>query len=155
MQLLFAMIRVPATVLKQLLSRTIYFGGYKEFLVPSDRACYLWFDKSNYYTADIDYNIVFGAKIGVWGLSVNDIDLNPLLMNDNLETFNGHLRSGSPAINSGLAVGSLGGLVPHHDLESTPRPKGKGVDRGAYEYKGSPFIPWTLLLSGNQSGFTP
>ena len=129
------------------------FRGYQEFLEPSDTACYLWFDRSvddkDFYTTEIDYNLVFGAKIGAWGLSANDIDPDPLLVNDNLETFNGHLRPGSPAINSGLAVGSLGGLVPDHDLEGISRPRGGGVNRGAYEYKGIPFIPLSLLLFEN------
>ena len=134
------------------------FRGYREFLTPSDTACYLWFDRTveheNFYTTHIDYNLVFGAKIGAWGLSANDLDLDPFLVKDNLETFNGHLRPSSPAINSGLPLSSLGGLIPTHDLEGIPRPRGKGVDRGAYEYR-IPFIPWTLLLSGNQGGFAP
>jgi len=134
------------------------FRGYRDFLEPSDTACYLWFDRppdnKDFYTTQIDYNIVFGAKIGEWELSANEFVLDPLVMNDHLEAFDGRLRPGSPAINSGLPVASLGGLVPNHDIEGIPRPRGKRVDRGAYEY-GIPFIPWTLLLSGNKHEFTP
>jgi len=42
--------------------------------------------------------------------------------------------TGSPAIDSGLPVGSLGGLVPAIDIDLQLRPRGSGVDRGAYEY---------------------
>jgi len=131
------------------------FLGYEEFLEPSDTACYLWFDQDNFYITQIDYNIVFGAKIGAWGLSANDSSVDPLLVNDNLYAFDGHLKPQSPAINRGLPVGSLGGLVPAHDLEGISRPRGKGVDRGAYEYRGYAPIPWTLLLSAGQGQSKP
>jgi len=123
------------------------FRGCPEFLDPFDTACYLWFDQNNFYTTQIDYNIVFGAKIGAWGLSPNDIGQDPLFVDDALETFDGRLRRGSPAIDTGLPVGSLGGRVPGHDLEGGRRPRGKGVDRGACEYH-LPWVPWTLLLAG-------
>lgn len=42
-----------------------------------------------------------------------------------------HLRSGSPAIDAGSAVGG-----PATDIEGTKRPQGTGVDLGAYEYHG-------------------
>ena len=125
------------------------FRGYTEFLNPPDRACYVWFDRDTFYTTQIDYNVVFGAKIGSFGLSAHDINLDPLFVNDDLETFNGHFRIRSPALNSGLSVGSLEGLVPDHDLEGTQRPRGSGVDRGCYEHKGCPFIPSFLLLLGD------
>lgn len=125
------------------------FRGYSEFLNPSDRACYVWFDQNNFYTTQIDFNIVFGAKIGSFGLSAHDINLDPLLVNDSLESFDGYLRIRSPALNSGLSIGSLGALVPNHDLEGTQRPRGSGVDRGCYEHKGCSFIPSFLLLLGD------
>lgn len=121
------------------------FLGYKEFLEASDRACYLWFDNDNFYKTDIDYNLVFGAKIGVFGLSAHDVNQDPLLRDEGLSTFDGRLRPGSPAIDSGLGPG---GLVPDHDLKRVRRPVGRGVDRGAYEYQGVPLIPLTLLLTG-------
>ena len=63
----------------------------------------------------------------------NDIAEDPLFADDDLDDFDGHLQKRSPGIDSGLPVGSLGGAIPDHDLENTPRPKGSGVDRGAYE----------------------
>ena len=109
------------------------FVGYEEFMSPEDTTCYLWFDKNDFYATQIDYNLIFGAKIGAFGLSPNDINQDPLLVNADLETFDGRLRKGSPAIDSGLAVGGLGGLVPAQDVRYLSRPQGSGVDRGAYE----------------------
>jgi hypothetical protein len=80
--------------------------------------------------------VVFNTKIGNVGLSTHDLEQDPLLVNSNLETLDGHLQARSPAIDSGLPVGSLGGLVPDNDLEGNTRPAGSGVDRGAYEYGG-------------------
>jgi len=109
------------------------FMGYPDFGDPSDKACYLWFEPAVFGTVNTDYNVVFDAKIGNVGLSANDLEQNPLVVDSNLETFDAHLQAGSPAIDSGLPVGSIGGLVPNHDLENNPRPADAGVDRGAYE----------------------
>jgi len=109
------------------------FMGYPEFHDPSDRACYIWFEPAVFGTVNTDYNVVFNAKIGNVALAAHDLNQNPLVVDSNLEIFDGHLQARSPAIDSGLPVGSLGGLVPNHDLENNPRPGGAGVDRGAYE----------------------
>jgi len=112
------------------------FKGYPDFGDPSDSACYIWFEPDVFGTVSTDYNVVFNAKIGNVGLAAHDLNQNPLVVNSNLETFDGHLQAGSPAIDSGLPVGSLGGLIPDHDLENVSRPTGIGVDRGAYEFAG-------------------
>lgn len=39
-----------------------------------------------------------------------------------------HLQVGSPCIDSGIAMSA-----PDHDLDQSPRPRGAGFDRGAYE----------------------
>ncbi len=103
-----------------------------------DTTCYIWLDQENFYNTQIDYNVIYGAKIGGVGLSANDISQDPMVVDDNLETFDGHLKTGSPAIDSGLATESLGGLIPDHDLEGNDRPQGAGVDRGAYEFLSTP-----------------
>jgi hypothetical protein len=114
------------------------FIGNQEFMDPSDTTCYIWFDQDNFYNTQINYNIVYRAKMGGATLSTNDISQDPMAVDDNLETFDGHLKTGSPAIDSGLAIGSLGGLIPDHDLEGNGRPQGAGVDRGVYERVDSP-----------------
>ena len=110
------------------------FIGNQEFMDPNDTTCYIWLDQENFYNTQIDYNIIYRAKIGGVGLSENDISQDPLIVDDTLITFDGHLKTGSPAIDSGLAAGSLGGLIPDDDLEGFSRPQGSGVDRGAYEF---------------------
>ncbi|NIM18343.1 MAG: hypothetical protein GTO45_40705 [Candidatus Aminicenantes bacterium] len=114
------------------------FQGYPEFENSWDRSCYFWLDQFNFYNTQMDYNIVYDAKIAdEVHLSAHDIQQDPLLVNDSLDTFNGHLQPGSPAIDSGLVVGSLNGLVPADDIDGNNRPAGSGVDRGAYEYGSS------------------
>jgi hypothetical protein len=111
------------------------FMGYPEFWDPSDSACYIWFEPSVFGTVSTDHNVVFDAKIGNVSLASHNLEENPLVVDANLETFDGHLQAGSPAIDSGLTVWSLGGLIPGNDLEKNLRAGGEGVDRGAYEFK--------------------
>jgi len=125
------------------------FMGYPEFQDPSDRACYIWFEPAVFGTVSTDYNVVFNAKIANVGPAAHDLDQDPLVVNSNLETFDGHLQAGSPAVDSGLPVGSLGGLVPGHDLEGNFRPVGSGVDRGACEYGGG--LPSQVPAPGIQA----
>jgi len=113
------------------------FQGYPDYTSAGDTTCYLWLDQFNFYNLQMDYNIVYKTKIADQiTLSAHDLTQNPLFVNDSLASFDGHLQSGSPAINSGLAVGSLSGLIPADDIEGNSRPGGAGVDRGAYEYQG-------------------
>ena len=110
------------------------FMGNPDFMDPTDTTCYIWLDENNFYDLQIDYNVVYNLKSGGIGLSAHDISQDPQVVDATLASFDGHLNAGSPAIDSGLPVGSLGGLIPDHDLEKLSRPKGSGVDRGAYEY---------------------
>jgi hypothetical protein len=114
------------------------FMGYPDFGNPSEQSCYIWFEPAVFGTVSTDYNVVYNAKMGNVALAANDLNQNPQVVNANLETFDGHLQAGSPAIDTGLAVGSLGGLVPNQDIAGISRPQGEGVDRGAYEYGGIP-----------------
>ncbi len=122
------------------------FMGYPEFADPSDDACYIWFEPEVFGKVLTDYNIVHGAKIGNVGPALHDLTENPLVVNSRLETFDGHLRPNSPAVDTGLAAGSLNGLVPDHDLDMVSRPRGKGVDRGTYEFFPKAMTWMPLLL---------
>ncbi len=115
------------------------FRGYTDYGDPDDLSCYFWFDQTGVYQASMDYNVIYNAKMGS-GLTyaAHDINSDPKLVNDSLHNFDGHLTAGSPAVDSGLPVGALGGKIPANDLEGSARPVGSGVDRGAYEYGGSP-----------------
>jgi hypothetical protein len=81
-------------------------------------------------------------------LGDHDIHEDPLFISSDLHNFDGHLLSNSPAINSGLQVGSLSGLIPGDDLEGQYRPLGEGVDRGAFEFT-SDVPPETGSVSGD------
>jgi len=114
------------------------FQGYQEF-GTDDMTCDVWFDRDNFYQTQEDYNVIHpDTKLGEFQHGSHDIFQDPLFVNANLETFDGHLQAGSPAIDSGLPVGSLNGLIPSDDLTGAPRPYGSGVDRGAYEYGTTP-----------------
>ncbi|HOV87242.1 MAG TPA: choice-of-anchor Q domain-containing protein [Syntrophobacteraceae bacterium] len=84
-------------------------------------------------SARVDYNIIHKAEVSS-PTGPNNLFENPRLENGAIHVFDGHLRSGSPARDSGLPVGSVSGLVPGEDIERNARPVGNGVDRGAYEY---------------------
>lgn len=123
--------------------------GYPDFGDPSEQSCYIWFEPSVFGTVSTDYNIVYNTKMGNVGLSAHDLTQNPMVVNSNFETFNGHLQKESPAVDSGLALGSLGGLIPNQDIEGVSRPQESGVDRGAFEYAE---IPVTNIRANGQDG---
>jgi hypothetical protein len=110
------------------------FRGEADFLQPGDQTAFLWEDREGYTSGRIDYNVIAHVKFGgpECPFGAHDICAEPHFLNSDLAHFDGHLQTGSPAIDSGLPVGSLG-LVPDLDLEGRPRPQGAGVDRGAYE----------------------
>jgi hypothetical protein len=127
---------------EEIIIQNSLFMGYPDFGNASEQSCYIWFEPAVFGTISADYNMVYNAKMGNVGLSAHDLTQNPLVVDANLGTFNGHLQAGSPAMDNGLAVGSLGGLIPYQDMEGTIRPQGNGVDRGAYEWSGSlPMCP--------------
>jgi len=115
------------------------FRGYTTFLDPSDTTC-LIYDPGGISTGHMNFNVIYNVKDGNCPRGSNDLCANPLFVGDSLSSFDGHLQPGSPAIDSGLPVGSLGGLIPDHDLEKKPRPGGAGVDRGAYEFGTPPYV---------------
>ena len=67
------------------------FRGYAEFSDPSDTTCYIWFDQDDFYDLDFDCNVLHNLKMGEMTASANDIEADPLFVDDDLETFDGHL----------------------------------------------------------------
>lgn len=90
-------------------------------------------DPEGFTTAStVDFDVIHQAEVSSpTGTNVTTDD--PLVLNGTVSAFDGRLRPGSPALDTGLPVGSLSGLVPADDLLGTVRPSGAGVDRGAYE----------------------
>lgn len=131
------------------------FQGDAEFPSGQDTTALLW-DPSNLTAGKIDYNVINGVKIDVCPVGAHDQCADPRLLEASYSAFDGHLRSDSPGVDSGLPVGALNGLIPDHDFENNPRPSGVAVDRGAYERTaglpagGSPAI--TAVLEGAAYG---
>lgn len=121
---------------EQIIVQNNVFRGYEDFNQTGDQACYFWIDPENLYDVNWDYNIIHQAKIAdsLPPLGVHDTFADPLFFNVDLAQFDGRLLLGSSGIDSGITVGGLGGLIPDHDLRQRARPRGSGVDRGAYEY---------------------
>lgn len=117
----------------ELVSVNNVFLGDTDFLDPSDTTCFLYSECDTLHL-DQDHSIVDGTKHDAdcpWG--TDDLCQDPVVVGP----LSGHsyglqLDAGSPALDSGLPVGSLG-LVPDHDIVGTSRPQGEGVDRGAWE----------------------
>ena len=118
------------------------FRGYTEFLDPQDTACLIW-DPDGLSTGHMNYNLIYNAKNSNCPRGANDLCGNPLFVSDNLSTLDAHLQLSSPAVDSGLAVGSL---IPDHDIETRKRPGGPRVDRGAYEYMSIQHSPGITTL---------
>jgi hypothetical protein len=84
----------------------------------------------------IDNNTIYNCYIyDNLGLGSYNIFQDPLVANGNMQDFDGHLTAGSPAIDKGLPVGSVNGLVPSTDIEGSGR--SGAPDLGAYEYQGT------------------
>ena len=62
------------------------FQGYQEFLDPTDTTCYFWFDQDNFYQTQMDYNVIYNAKLGDDTFASYDIFQDPLFVNSNLES---------------------------------------------------------------------
>ena len=116
------------------------FLGSQEFGSSDEQTSYLWMDRDDLYLTKLDYNVLFNGKTGSYVQGTHDIVQEPLFINAFIDTFDGRLLPESPAIDNGLSVGSLGGLIPADDLTGYSRPYGDGVDRGAYEYVGAAAI---------------
>ena len=78
-----------------------------------------------------DYNLIHGVKeTKCPGSGSHDSCADPKLGPLSGDSYGMQPASGSPAVDSGRPVG---GVVPAVDYMGVKRPKGKGVDRGAYE----------------------
>lgn len=82
-----------------------------------------------YVTEVYDYNIYYNGTVGKKG--AHDLVADPQFVNLNLKLADGdfHLKSTSPAVNSGI-----NSLYAVKDIEGRLRPVGAAIDRGAYEF---------------------
>jgi hypothetical protein len=93
----------------------------------------------------IDHNMVYGAgSLGApsgCSSSNNWLNTDPMLSNASYAPYDFHLRAGSPAIDSGVAVPAAAS-----DLEDISRPQGSWYDLGAYEQVSQP-VPAPPVIS--------
>lgn len=58
---------------EQVVLQNDIFLGTPEFADHSDTTCYVWMDQDGYYQTQMDYNVVFGAKLGAALLGSHDL----------------------------------------------------------------------------------
>jgi hypothetical protein len=117
---------------ERLTLRNNIFIGAQEFLDPTDRSCALYSEGLGSQVIDPDYTIVFGAKIDDGCRGIHDFcNVDPLLTRDDIDDFDGQLRSGSPAI--GAALPDVAPQVDFAGRRRDARP-----DIGAYEHGEQP-----------------
>lgn len=113
------------------------FYGYQVVYLDYERKSDFIGDGDPYHFTSVEIinnNIIYNCEISNAIGSFN-IQQNPFVENSNINEFNGHLTSGSPAIDKGIPIGSFNGLVPSTDIEGISR--SNTPDIGAYEFTGT------------------
>jgi hypothetical protein len=108
----------------------IFLGG-KDYHQPFENTALSWIDGCSGLKFNSDYAVVSGVK-GTCKIGSHDLCKDPKLGPLSGDAFGMVPAAGSPAFDSGKGVG---GTIPAHDYLKVKRPKGAGVDRGAYEVK--------------------
>lgn len=120
-----------------LYSRNNIFVGGTDFHQNFEKSCFYYSECSG-IQFDNDYSMIYNTKTSPCSGNDNNLCSNPLLDSRFTQT-SSHLTEndysmipsvGSPAINSGI---NLGSLLPGVDFTGASRLHGTGVDRGAYE----------------------
>ncbi|MBI3684286.1 MAG: right-handed parallel beta-helix repeat-containing protein [Acidobacteria bacterium] len=140
----------PCDGSEALLLQNNIFAGYGD-IRGGDETGLMW-DPDNFTRGRSDYNIIHRVKEAPCPGGSRNVCADPLFVNGSLDSFDGRLRAGSPAIDSGLAAGSLSGLIPQDDITGAPRPNGSGVDRGAYEFGAVASTPLIQAIVSAASG---
>jgi hypothetical protein len=123
--------------------RNTLFRGQVDFTSGGiEQSCLYWWDDGTLSSdpVDFDFNLAWMAKDDECP-GTNSVCLDPLVVDAELSTFDGHLQAGSPAIDRGTPAGA-----PPFDLEGNPRVG--PPDIGAFEF--SPGI----FADGFESGTT-
>jgi hypothetical protein len=123
---------------ERIVSRNNIFFGDTDYLQPDERSCLFYRDNCGEVEFNNDHSVIFGVKDNPCPLGANDLCADPKLVSvGDGGVYDMRLSNDSPAVDSGLAVGAPCGelQVPSNDYLKELRPKGAGVDRGAYEVR--------------------
>ena len=136
---------VPCDGSERVRIRNSIFAGSTDFLQPFERTCLEWFDDDAlpHDPFDIDRSLVWNVKEDPCPGASAVCGQSPRLVDAGLDTFDGHLQPGSPALDRGALA-----EAPATDLVRAPRPQGAGPDLGAYEGTagGSTCLPSSTAL---------
>jgi Right handed beta helix region len=109
------------------------FVGDTEFHSPTDKSALFYNDGCPGLTFGEDFSVIHNVKNGCPKTGASSLCADPLLTTISGGSFVVLPKAGSPAVDSGKAVG---GVVPGKDFFGYKRPVGQGVDRGACELGG-------------------
>ncbi len=126
--------------------RNNIFVGRPDFAQPDEATCLVYTES---VTLDVDYSVITGTKDEPPCPGAHDLcGISPGLVDPSLDSFDGHLLPGSPAIDAGTASGA-----PPDDLDGHPRDS--SPDIGAYESAAQSwlvYIPINYLTFPNWAG---
>ena len=123
--------------------RNTLFTGGPDWTQPGDETCLYWWDDGSLPAdpADLDYSLFFEVKDDPCPGEHSVCGVDPRLADRRLDTFDGHLTPGSPAVDAGTPA-----AAPATDFDGTPRDA--LPDIGAYELGG------VIFRDGFESGGT-
>lgn len=127
---------------ERLIIRNTLFDGNTDWRQSWEKTCLVWYDDSLLPTdpLDMDFNLVWQTKDNPCPGSKDICNKDPKILNANMDTYNGHLRTGSPAVDRGTTS-----QAPSEDLDEGDRdPK---PDIGAYELSAAGMSPSITKIS--------
>ena len=119
---------------EQVLVRNVLFSGATDWYQPWELTCLYWYDDQSlpFDPVDFDFNLVWQTKGDPCPGVSSVCEQNPLLVNGDVDFFDGHLMPTSPAVDAGTANGA-----PPRDLDGNERDD--QPDIGAFEGTGYVF----------------
>jgi len=126
------------------------FSGDTDWAQPFELTCFYWYDEGGlpFDPLDMDYNLVWNVKNAPCRGIHDMCGVDPLLVDDSLDAFDGHLQEGSPAIDAGTNAGA-----PTDDRDGNSRDG--HVDIGAYEYQGGTTCTVVCTASADPTSGAP
>ena len=126
--------------------RNNIFRGHIDYLQPFEQSCLVYQETFPVDPFDVDYSLITGVKEDACPGPHDICGVSPGLVNDGIDTFDGHLLPGSPAIGAALSSSA-----PITDFDG--RLRDAAPDIGAYERGStSPTATLTVTQAGTGGG---